>query len=59
MKKIYRKHGVQVKIAKAFGCSSRFVGMCLDFERNSKLAIKIRHVAVKEYGCIEIDTNNK
>lgn len=59
MKVIYRKYGVVRKLAKIFDVSEAFVSMSLDFERNSKLAIKIRNVAVKEYDCIEIETNTK
>ena len=39
-----------LKIAEAFGCSKAQVANALCFRRNSPMAVKIRHVALTEYG---------
>ncbi|MBD5203151.1 MAG: hypothetical protein HDS81_07585 [Bacteroidales bacterium] len=40
------------KLAKAFGCTDKFVYMALTYRKNGENARKIRHAAVKEYGAV-------
>ena len=54
MKRIVLDYGKANMIAKTFKCSREMVSKALHFKKNSELARKIRYVAVKEYGGIEI-----
>ena len=49
-KKIYVEEGVKSRLAKVFKCSNVMVWKALTFESNSKLARKIRYVALSQYG---------
>ncbi len=59
MKMIYTEHGVVGRIAGLLGVSSAFVTMALKYKRDSPLAKRIRHMAIKDFKGLEIDTNNK
>lgn len=48
--KIIIQHGQQVKLAEVFGCTQGMVANALNFNRDSELAKKIRHVAITQYG---------
>ena len=54
MKRIVLDYGKANMIAKTFKCSREMVSKALHFKKNSELARKIRYVAVKEYGGIEV-----
>jgi len=47
-------HGKMQKIAQAFGVSEAMVSMSLRAKRKGDLAIKIRHVALTQYGGTEM-----
>lgn len=54
-KKIVIEHGCQKSIAKAFGCTREMVSKSLNYSKDTTLAKKIRYVAVKEYGGVEVN----
>lgn len=42
------------KIAKLMGVSEGAVSLALNFERDSPLARRIRHMAIKDFGGVEL-----
>ncbi len=54
LKRIWTKKGVGKKIARALRCSTVMVSCALNGKKDTPLARKIRYVAVKEYGGIEV-----
>lgn len=54
MRRVVLDYGKANMIAKTFKCSREMVSKALHFKKDSVLARKIRYVAVKEYGGIEI-----
>ncbi len=55
LKRIWVPYGVGRKIAKIFGCSVIMVSLSLNGAKDTKLAKKIRHVALTQYGGKEIN----
>lgn len=53
-RKIVLDHGNATKIAKVMGCTREMVSKSLSFKKNSLLARKIRFVAVKHFGGVEV-----
>ncbi len=54
LKRIWVKQGTGKKIARAFDCSTVIVSLALNGKKDTELARKIRYVAIKEYGGVEI-----
>lgn len=53
-KRIVVSHGDSKKIAVSMNCTCEMVSKALNFKKDSLLARRIRHVAKKQYGGIEI-----
>ena len=53
-KKIVLDYGSQGNIAKLLGCTSDMVSRSLNFKKDTELARKIRHVALTQFGGIEV-----
>lgn len=53
-KKIVLDHGNVAKIAKVMNCTPEMVSKSVNFKKNSLLARKIRVVAVKQFGGVEV-----
>lgn len=53
-KKIVLEHGNATKIAKLMNCTREMVSKSVNFKKNSMLARKIRFVAVKHFGGVEV-----
>ncbi len=53
-KKIVLEHGDATKIAKLMNCTREMVSKSVNFKKNSMLARKIRFVAVKYFGGVEV-----
>lgn len=53
-KKIVLEHGDATKIAKLMNCTREMVSKSVNFKKNSMLARKIRFVAVKHFGGVEV-----
>lgn len=53
-KKIVLEYGNIAKIAKVVGCTPEMVSKSVNFRKNSLLARKIRFVAVKHFGGVEV-----
>ncbi len=54
LNRIYVEHGKGKQIAKALGCTPEFVSTALAGKKNTKLAKKVRYVAMKQYNGKEI-----
>lgn len=56
--KIIIPHGQQAKLAEVFGCTQGMVANALNYNRDSDLAKRIRHVALTQFGgqLIELST---
>lgn len=54
-KRIIVEHGVSSKLAKVFNVTNAMVTKALHGRGGSELAIKIRYVAISQYGGKEID----
>ncbi len=54
LNRIWVPHGNVKKIAQAFECTPQMVNGALAGRKSSELAIKIRHVAITQYGGKEI-----
>lgn len=56
--RIIISRGSQAELTKVFGCSHGMVANALNFNRDSALAKRIRHVALTQYGgqLIEVPT---
>lgn len=54
--KRFIKHSMEERkrIARVFGCTPKMVYLALTYRKQSYLARKIRHVAKKQFGCIEV-----
>lgn len=52
--KIVVGQGVAHKVAHLMGVSPEMVYMSLAYKRNSKTAERIRHLAVKDFGGVEV-----
>ena len=63
-KKIYLEDEAKARLRKMFGCTNALVWKALTFDSSSKLARKIRYVALTEMGGVpnwkatDIDTNH-
>lgn len=53
-KKIVLDRGNVAKIAKVMNCTPEMVSKSVNFKKNSMLARKIRFVAIKHFGGIEV-----
>lgn len=53
-KKIVLDRGNVAKIAKVMNCTPEMVSKSVNFKKNSLLARKIRFVAVKHFGGVEV-----
>jgi len=54
MQKILTEYGTRQEIAKIFGVSGMAVTLALQGLRNSDLSKKIRHVALTQFGAVEM-----
>lgn len=53
-RKIVLEYGDIAKIAKLMGCTPEMVSKSVNFKKNSLLARKIRFVALKQFGGVEV-----
>lgn len=53
-KRIVLDHGNVAKIAKVMSCTPEMVSKSINFKKNSLLARKIRFVAIKHFGGVEV-----
>ncbi|NPD91677.1 hypothetical protein [Xylanibacter muris] len=53
-KKIVLDRGNVAKIAKVMNCTPEMVSKSINFKKNSLLARKIRFVAIKHFGGVEV-----
>lgn len=53
-KKIVLDRGNVAKIAKVMNCTPEMVSKSVNFKKNSMLARKIRFVAIKHFGGVEV-----
>lgn len=53
-RKIVLDRGDVAKIAKVMNCTPEMVSKSVNFKKNSLLARKIRFVAVKQFGGVEV-----
>lgn len=53
-RRIVLDRGNVAKIARSMNCTREWVSKALNYKRDSKLAHRIRYVAKKEYGGIEV-----
>lgn len=53
-RKIVLDYGCVGRIAKLMGCTQKMVSLSVNFRKDSALARKIRHVAVEQFGGVEI-----
>lgn len=53
-RRIVVSHGDSTRIALSMNCTREMVSKALNFKKDTDLARRIRHVAVKEYGGIEV-----
>lgn len=54
--KRFIKHSMEERrrIARVIGCTDKMVYLALTYRKQTYLARKIRHVALKQFGCIEV-----
>lgn len=53
-RRIVLDRGNVAKIARSMNCTREWVSKALNYQRDSRLAHKIRYVAKKEYGGVEV-----